>query len=157
MQRKGPEISQRRGKLEVSDGGNKRDEPLSYPSIAVAIVTVGAREAENYREDSEHLPDWDPESLIDLVCAVCFSLSRGDFQQVSVRHPERPDLRFETQEILHTCPITVHRFTQKLFLIQTADIPLNKVLVMELWAAVQATSDSWRGWIFSGSQRKTRH
>lgn len=96
MQRKGPEISQRRGKLEASDGGNKRGEPLSYPSIAVAIVIVGAREAENYREDSKHPPDWDPESLMDLACAVCFSLRRGDFQQASVRRPERPDLRFET-------------------------------------------------------------
>lgn len=115
MQRKGPEISQGRGKLEASDGGNKRDETLSYPSIAVAIVTVGAREAENYREDSERLPDWDPESLIDLACAVCFRLDGGDFQQASVRHPERPDPRFETREILHTCPITVHRLTPKLF------------------------------------------
>lgn len=88
-------MSQRRGKLEASDGGNKRDKPLSYPSIAVAIAIVGAREAENYREDSKHPADWDTESLMALVCTVCFSLRRGDFQQASVRHPERPDLRFE--------------------------------------------------------------
>lgn len=91
--KKRPEISQQRGKLEASDGGNEREERLSYPSIAVAIVTMGAREAENYREDSERPPDWDPESITDLVRLVCFS--RRDFQQASRRHPERRDLRFE--------------------------------------------------------------